>query len=84
MLKRGVSLIAQHFQRQQTSHSIVRASSKFLPHLEIVRNKYINYGVQGNRNSKQKSVVNKNVDILDDDENHLEELVNIESDAYVS
>lgn len=80
MLKRGVSLIAQHFchiQRQQ-------ASSKFLPQLQIVRNKFINYGVQGNRNSKQKSVVNKNADLLDDDVNHLDELVNIDSDAYVS
>lgn len=84
MFKRCVSLIAQHFNQLQASKSVVRVSSQFMPHLQIVRNKYINHdGIQGNRNSKLKAVSNKNVNTSEDDESSYEELVNLETDAYV-
>lgn len=84
MFKRSVSLIVQHichFQLQRTSNSVIRISSKCIPHLQIVRTKYINYGVQGSRENKQKPPASKTVDILMDNDDNFREMVNIESDA---
>lgn len=57
--------------------------SKSSPDTLFIRTKYINFGVQGNRESKQKDKVKKRYDFDDDEsfDKNSEEFVNIENDA---
>lgn len=70
--------------RRSISLPLFTTQSPVLSQLQNIRSKFINFGIQGNRDSKQKYNVKRKFGLdIDDNElnEHLENLVNIEEDA---